>query len=71
MKQPALAKYIESEFGSAEDVYREILGDFFRHGYVALAGGLEICWFMFFSFLALTDQAQIISLMLGHVSMAV
>ena len=34
MKQPALAKYIEGEFGSADNVYREILGDFFRHGYV-------------------------------------
>jgi hypothetical protein len=34
MKQPALAKYVEAEFGSVDNVYREILGDFFRHGYV-------------------------------------
>ena len=32
MKQPALATYIEAEFGSADGVYREVLGDFFRHG---------------------------------------
>ncbi|KAF8525291.1 hypothetical protein JB92DRAFT_3244572 [Gautieria morchelliformis] len=33
MKQPALAKYVEAEFGSVDNVYREILGDFFRHGF--------------------------------------
>ncbi|KAF8514819.1 hypothetical protein BU17DRAFT_94076 [Hysterangium stoloniferum] len=33
MEKPALQKYVESEFGSTENVYREILGDFFRHGF--------------------------------------
>ncbi|KAF8592747.1 hypothetical protein K439DRAFT_1379083 [Ramaria rubella] len=33
MNQPALATYIETEFGSTDNVYREILGDFFRHGF--------------------------------------
>jgi hypothetical protein len=34
MEKPALAKYVESEFVDTENVYREILGDFFRHGFV-------------------------------------
>jgi hypothetical protein len=33
MDKPALASYIENEFGSAENATREILGDFFRHGF--------------------------------------
>ena len=33
MEQPALRSYIEDEFGSEENCYREILGDFFRHGF--------------------------------------
>ncbi|KAI0797012.1 hypothetical protein C8Q75DRAFT_743038 [Abortiporus biennis] len=33
MDKPALRSYIEDEFGSAEGVCREILGDFFRHGF--------------------------------------
>ncbi|KAF8338546.1 hypothetical protein F5887DRAFT_982716 [Amanita rubescens] len=30
---PALRSYIEDEFGPTENLYREILGDFFRHGF--------------------------------------
>ena len=30
---PALKSYIEDEFGSAENLHKEILGDFFRHGF--------------------------------------
>ncbi|KAK2466002.1 hypothetical protein APHAL10511_001643 [Amanita phalloides] len=30
---PALKSYIEDEFGSAENLYRDILCDFFRHGF--------------------------------------
>lgn len=30
---PALRSYIEEEFGPVENLYREILGDFFRHGF--------------------------------------
>jgi len=30
---PALRSYIEDEFGQTENLYREILGDFFRHGF--------------------------------------
>ncbi|KAJ3531814.1 hypothetical protein NM688_g7519 [Phlebia brevispora] len=33
MDKPALRSYIEDEFGSAEGCCREILGDFFRHGF--------------------------------------
>ncbi|KAF5359032.1 hypothetical protein D9758_004898 [Tetrapyrgos nigripes] len=33
MEKPALRSYIEDEFGSAENLAREILGDFFRHGF--------------------------------------
>ncbi|TEB30057.1 hypothetical protein FA13DRAFT_1755222 [Coprinellus micaceus] len=32
-KKPALRKYIEEEYGSVEDCRKEILGDFFRHGF--------------------------------------
>ncbi|KAF5388186.1 hypothetical protein D9615_000693 [Tricholomella constricta] len=31
--KPALRSYIEDEFGSTENLTREILGDFFRHGF--------------------------------------
>lgn len=30
---PALTQYIQSEFGSTDDLYRTILTDFFRHGF--------------------------------------
>ncbi|KAF5363985.1 hypothetical protein D9756_000251 [Leucocoprinus leucothites] len=33
VEKPALRSYIEDEFGSAENCVREILGDFFRHGF--------------------------------------
>lgn len=33
MEKPALRSYIEDEFGSADGCAREILGDFFRHGF--------------------------------------
>ncbi|EKM59771.1 uncharacterized protein PHACADRAFT_192148 [Phanerochaete carnosa HHB-10118-sp] len=33
MEKPALRSYIEDEFGSADGCIREILGDFFRHGF--------------------------------------
>ena len=33
MDKPALRSYIEDEFGSAEGCIKEILGDFFRHGF--------------------------------------
>lgn len=31
--KPALRSYIDDEFGSVENLIREILGDFFRHGF--------------------------------------
>ncbi|KAF9464797.1 hypothetical protein BDZ94DRAFT_1255278 [Collybia nuda] len=31
--KPALRSYIDDEFGSSENLIREILGDFFRHGF--------------------------------------
>ncbi|KAF8076739.1 hypothetical protein FPV67DRAFT_1472507, partial [Lyophyllum atratum] len=31
--KPALRSYIDDEFGSTENLIREILGDFFRHGF--------------------------------------
>ncbi len=33
MEKPALRSYIEDEFGSEENLYNEILGDFFRHAF--------------------------------------
>jgi len=33
MEKPALRSYIEDDFGSAENLAREILSDFFRHGF--------------------------------------
>jgi hypothetical protein len=33
MDKPALRSYIEDEYGSADGCVREILGDFFRHGF--------------------------------------
>ncbi|KAH8094943.1 hypothetical protein BXZ70DRAFT_345786 [Cristinia sonorae] len=33
MDKPALRSYIEDDFGSQEGLCREILGDFFRHGF--------------------------------------
>ncbi|KAI0685027.1 hypothetical protein BC835DRAFT_1408963 [Cytidiella melzeri] len=33
MDKPALRSYIEDEFGSEDGLCREILGDFFRHGF--------------------------------------
>ncbi|KAF9450676.1 hypothetical protein P691DRAFT_664810 [Macrolepiota fuliginosa MF-IS2] len=32
-EKPALRNYIEDEFGSVENLIKEILGDFFRHGF--------------------------------------
>lgn len=32
-QKPALRKYIEEEYGSVENCRKEILGDFFRHGF--------------------------------------
>ncbi|KAJ3740991.1 hypothetical protein DFH05DRAFT_1580352 [Lentinula detonsa] len=33
MEKPALRSYIEDDFGSAENLMKEILSDFFRHGF--------------------------------------
>ncbi|KAJ3785180.1 hypothetical protein GGU10DRAFT_387667 [Lentinula aff. detonsa] len=33
MERPALRSYIEDDFGSAENLMKEILSDFFRHGF--------------------------------------
>jgi len=33
MERPAIRSYIEDDFGSVENLYTEILGDFFRHGF--------------------------------------
>lgn len=33
LEKPALQSYIEDEFGSSDNLYREILGDFFRHAF--------------------------------------
>ncbi|KAI5116619.1 hypothetical protein M0805_007790 [Coniferiporia weirii] len=33
MEKPALRSYIEDEFGSDDNLYKEILGDFFRHAF--------------------------------------
>ena len=33
MEKPAIRSYIEDEFGSEDNLYKEILGDFFRHGF--------------------------------------
>ncbi|KAM6496124.1 Protein of unknown function (DUF2009) domain containing protein [Amanita muscaria] len=33
MAVPALRSYIDDEFGSVENLYKDILGDFFRHGF--------------------------------------
>ena len=33
MDKPSLRSYIEDEFGSEDNLYKEILGDFFRHGF--------------------------------------
>ena len=33
LDSPALKQYIQSEFGSTEELYRVILCDFFRHGF--------------------------------------
>lgn len=33
MEKPAIRSYIEDEFGSQEGLVKEILGDFFRHGF--------------------------------------
>lgn len=38
MEKPALRSYIEDEFGSEEGLVREILGDFFRHGFDGSGG---------------------------------
>jgi len=32
-KKPALQSYIEEEFDSVDNCIKEILGDFFRHGF--------------------------------------
>ena len=70
MKQPALAKYIETEFGNMDNVYLDILGDFFRHGYV-VQGWYDI-WnsFVLFSS-ASTGRARIILLTPGLALMVV
>jgi len=33
MQKPAIRSYIEDEFGSEDNLYKEILGDFFRHAF--------------------------------------
>ena len=33
VKSPALKSYIEDEYRSVDNLYKEILGDFFRHGF--------------------------------------
>ena len=33
LTSPALTQYIQSEFGSTDELYRTILTDFFRHGF--------------------------------------
>ncbi|THH12268.1 hypothetical protein EW145_g116 [Phellinidium pouzarii] len=33
MEKPSLRSYIEDEFGSQDNLYKEILGDFFRHAF--------------------------------------
>lgn len=33
MEKPAIRSYIEDEFGSGDNLYKEILGDFFRHAF--------------------------------------
>ncbi|KAJ8515796.1 hypothetical protein ONZ45_g6835 [Pleurotus djamor] len=33
VEKPAIRSYIEDEFGSADNLIKEILGDFFRHGF--------------------------------------
>ncbi|PCH40894.1 hypothetical protein WOLCODRAFT_131588 [Wolfiporia cocos MD-104 SS10] len=38
-ENPALASYIEDEFGSVDSLCREILGDFFRHGFDGSGAG--------------------------------
>ena len=38
MTKPALRSYIEDDFGSEENLYKEILGDFFRHGFDGSGG---------------------------------
>ena len=32
-EKPALRSYIEDEFGSVDNLMREVLGDFFKHGF--------------------------------------
>src|SRR6201999_1003552 len=39
MEKPALRSFIEDEFGSKEGLAREILGDFFRHGFDGSGAG--------------------------------
>ena len=38
MDKPALRSFIEDEYGSQEGLIREILGDFFRHGFDEFKG---------------------------------
>lgn len=33
MQKPGLRSYIEDDFGSEDNLFKEILGDFFRHGF--------------------------------------
>jgi hypothetical protein len=37
--KPALRSYIDDEFGSIDNLIREILGDFFRHGFDGSGAG--------------------------------
>ena len=43
MEKPAIRSYIEDEFGSDENLYKEILGDFFRHGFDG-SGADNVCF---------------------------
>jgi hypothetical protein len=36
--KPAIRTYIDNEFGSPDNLRREILGDFFRHGFDGSGG---------------------------------
>lgn len=42
MEKPALRSFIEDEFGSKEGLAREILGDFFRHGFDGSGAGMTM-----------------------------
>lgn len=45
-EKPAIHAYIENEFGSVENLQREILADFFRHGFDG-SGADNVCQILF------------------------